>query len=108
MCRDFAHLVIALARGCGLPARLASAYAPGLTPMDFHAVAEVAVDGIWQVVDATRMAPRQSLVRIATGRDAADTAFLTCHRGKIRFGTVRVTCYADDGLPVDTGDVAHL
>ena len=108
VCRDFAHLVIALARGCGLPARLASAYAPGLTPMDFHAVAEVAVDGIWQVVDATRMAPRQSLVRIATGRDAADTAFLTCHRGKIRFGTVRVTCYADDGLPVDTGDVVHL
>jgi hypothetical protein len=45
--------------------------------MDFHAVAEVASGDRWSVVDATRLAPRQSLVRIATGRDAGDTAFST-------------------------------
>ena len=77
VCRDFAHLAIALLRALNVPARLASVYAPGLSPMEFHAVAEALVDDTWWVVDATRLAPRQSLLRIATGRDAADTAFLT-------------------------------
>jgi hypothetical protein len=39
-CRDFAHLGIALCRATGVPARFAAVYAPGLTPMDFHAVFE--------------------------------------------------------------------
>ena len=60
-----------------MPARLAAVYAPGPRPMEFHAVAEALVDGQWWVVDATQLAPRQSLLRVATGRDAADTAFLT-------------------------------
>jgi transglutaminase-like putative cysteine protease len=77
VCRDFAHLTVALCRTVGVPARLASVYAPGLSPMDFHAVAEVASGNRWELVDATRLAPRQSLVRIATGRDAGDTAFST-------------------------------
>jgi transglutaminase-like putative cysteine protease len=77
VCRDYGHLVVALCRALGVPARFAGVYAPGLDPMDFHAVAEVAVDGAWQVVDATGLAPRGSLLRVATGRDAADTAFLT-------------------------------
>ena len=54
VCRDYAHLVIALLRALDVPARLVSVYAPGLSPMDFHAVAEAFVDGRWQVVDATR------------------------------------------------------
>ena len=66
-----------------MPARLAAVYAPGCEPMDFHAVAEAFVDGEWRVVDATCLAPRQSMVRIATGRDAADTAFLDNHKGSI-------------------------
>ena len=45
VCRDFADLVIALLRGCDTPARLVSVYAPGLQPMDFHAVAEAYIDG---------------------------------------------------------------
>src|SRR6201997_5195065 len=73
VCRDFAHLVVALLRAVNVPARVVSVYAPGLYPMDFHAVAEAFVEGRWCVVDGTLLAPRQTLVRIATGRDAADT-----------------------------------
>ena len=101
ICRDFAHLVVALCRGCGLPARLVSMYAPGLIPMDFHALAEVCLDGRWQLVDATRLAPRQTMVRIATGRDASDTAFLTQQSGATTFGGVTVTAYYEGDLPLD-------
>ena len=100
-CRDFAHLTIALCRARGIPARLAAVYAPGLTPMDFHAVVEARVDGVWQVLDATRMAPRSSLVRIATGRDAADTAFATTLAGDAELLTFEVTATTDGGLPND-------
>ena len=63
----------------------------------------------WQVVDATRMVPRAGLVRIATGRDAADTAFLTVLSGQVTFGPVQVTCYAHDGLlPEDPSQPVHL
>lgn len=101
VCRDFAHLAVAMFRACQLPARLVSVYAPGLSPMDFHAVAEVALDGEWQVVDATRLAPRQSLVRIATGRDASDTAFLTALHSDFDLAKMEVTAVALDGLPKD-------
>jgi hypothetical protein len=50
--------------------------------MDAHAVVQVAVDGVWRVLDATRLAPRASMVRIGTGRDAADTAILTALGGR--------------------------
>lgn len=58
MCRDYAHVMIALARAAGVPARYVGVYAPGLTPPDFHAVAEVFVDDDWWVVDPTGLAPR--------------------------------------------------
>lgn len=77
VCRDYAHLVIALLRAMDVPARYVACYAPGLVPMDFHAVAEAWIDGRWLVVDATRLSNRHGLVRIATGRDAADCAFLS-------------------------------
>jgi transglutaminase-like putative cysteine protease len=96
VCRDYAHLVIALLRAIDVPARLAAVYAPGLSPMDFHAVAEAYVDGGWQVVDATGLAPRQSLVRISTGRDAADTAFLTNHWADLTLNDLRITAVTDD------------
>ena len=101
VCRDFAHLVVALLRGCDVPARIASVYAPGLDPMDFHAVAEVLVDGRWVVVDATRLAPRSSLVRVATGRDAADIAFLTTTGDRVDMGWLDVLAITDGPLPVD-------
>lgn len=101
VCRDFAHLVVAIFRGCDVPARIASVYAPGLQPMDFHAVAEVFVDGRWVAVDATRLAPRSSLVRIATGRDAADIAFLTTTGDRVDMGWLDVLAITDGPLPDD-------
>ncbi|MBA2695297.1 MAG: transglutaminase-like domain-containing protein [Ornithinimicrobium sp.] len=101
VCRDFGHLTIALLRALGVPARMVSAYAPGLDPMDFHAVVEAYVEGAWRVVDPTRLAPRHSLVRIGTGADAADTAFLTTHHGRMDFGELVVTATTEGDLPLD-------
>jgi transglutaminase-like putative cysteine protease len=106
VCRDYAHLVIALLRSLNVPARLTSVYAPGLDPMDFHAVAEAAIDGKWYVVDATLLAPRKSLVRICTGRDAADTAFLSTYRGSVELAELEVFAVVNGELPRD--DVTEL
>ena len=104
VCRDYAHLVIALLRALRVPARLTGVYAPGCDPMDFHAVVEAFVAGGWYVVDATALAPRSSLVRMATGRDAADTAFMTTVSGTADLTWSQVTAVADDGLPDDDLD----
>jgi transglutaminase-like putative cysteine protease len=101
VCRDFAHLAIALLRALEIPARLVAVYAPGLNPMDFHAVAEAFIDGAWYVTDPTLLAPRQSLVRIATGRDAADTAFVSNYGGTIVLEALTVTATVADVLPID-------
>jgi transglutaminase-like putative cysteine protease len=103
VCRDFAHLVATLARALGVPARVVAVYAPGLSPMDFHAVAEVAVDGVWRLVDATRLAPRASMLRIATGPDAAATAFATVPAGTAELSTMEVLAVVEGDLPVDDG-----
>jgi hypothetical protein len=68
-------------------------------------VAEAWVNGAWRVVDATTLAPRSTLVRIATGRDAADTAFLTVLGGTADLLDMEVTAIADV-LPDD--DVTQL
>ncbi|WP_427000046.1 transglutaminase-like domain-containing protein [Ornithinimicrobium sp. Y1694] len=102
VCRDFAHLTMALLRARGIPARLVACYAPGLSPMDFHAVVEAAVEDRWVVVDPTRLAPRQSLVRIASGADASETSFLTVHTGGMSFGQLDVTATVEGAeLPED-------
>ncbi|WP_229385519.1 transglutaminase-like domain-containing protein [Microbacterium allomyrinae] len=93
VCRDYAHVVIALLRAMDMPARYAACYAPGLQPMDFHAVAEAYLDGAWYVIDATRLANRRSLVRIATGRDASDCAFLSYHGGFVGLTRLRVDAW---------------
>ena len=77
VCRDFAHLTIALCRAADIPARAVSVYAWKLKPADLHAVAEVYVGGRWRLVDATCKAPLDGMVRVATGQDAADIAFMT-------------------------------
>jgi transglutaminase-like putative cysteine protease len=79
ICRDYAHVLITLVRAAGIPARIASVYALGVEPQDFHAVAEVFLGGEWHLVDATGMAPEKSMAKIGIGRDAADVAFLTAY-----------------------------
>ncbi|WP_174567695.1 transglutaminase-like domain-containing protein [Nocardia altamirensis] len=101
VCRDFTHLVVALLRAVKVPARVVSVYAPGCSPMDFHAVAEAYVDGSWRALDATGLAPRSTLVRIATGRDASDVAFLDNHGGEIIVNSLRVTAFVEGYLPFD-------
>ncbi len=82
VCRDYAHTLICFARAAAIPARFVSGYGGRVTPQDFHAVAEVWLadaegSGGWHLVDATGMADAASFARIAVGRDAADTSFLT-------------------------------
>ena len=77
VCRDFAHLGIAFCRALSIPARFVSAYAWQLDPPDFHACFEAYLGDKWYLFDATCLAPTNGLVRIGTGRDAADTAFAT-------------------------------
>lgn len=77
VCRDYAHLLVALARAGEIPARCVSAYAPGVDPPDFHAVAELWLEGDWRLVDATRMAQADTIARVCVGRDATDIAFMT-------------------------------
>ncbi|WP_431802148.1 transglutaminase-like domain-containing protein [Microbacterium sp. bgisy203] len=108
VCRDYAHLTAALLRAEGVPARVAAVYAPGLDPMEFHAVAEAWIEGAWRVVDATALAPRQSLVRIATGRDAADTAFLTVLSGRADLDALEVTAVVDDLVYDDVTQLVEL
>ncbi|WP_367769719.1 transglutaminase family protein [Flavobacterium sp. WC2421] len=74
VCRDFAHLGIALCRALTIPARYFTGYAYQLNPPDFHACMEVYIDGNWIVFDSTKLAPLNGLIKIANGRDAADAA----------------------------------
>jgi transglutaminase-like putative cysteine protease len=77
VCRDYAHLMIALVRAADIPARFASVYAPRVDPPDFHAVAEVFLGGAWHLVDATGMARAGEMAVIGVGRDSGDVAFMT-------------------------------
>lgn len=77
ICRDFAHVLITLARASTIPARFVSVYAPDVSPPDFHAVAEVYLAGTWHLVDPTGMARADTIVRIGVGPDASGVAFLT-------------------------------
>jgi transglutaminase-like putative cysteine protease len=76
VCRDYAHLVCSLARAANIPARYTSGYAPDVSPPDFHAVAEVWLEGAWRIVDATGMSSAGCLVVIGCGRDAGDIPFM--------------------------------
>lgn len=83
VCRDFAHLMIALCRASNLPARMASGMDygadPALGPPDFHAYVEVFLGERWYMFDPSGTAIPMGFVRFATGRDAADIAFATIY-----------------------------
>jgi transglutaminase-like putative cysteine protease len=83
VCRDFAHLAIALCRCMNIPARYCTGYLgdigvpPDPAPMDFNAWFEVLLGGRWYVLDARHNRPRIGRIVIARGRDAADVAIST-------------------------------
>lgn len=77
VCRDFAHLGIALCRSLSIPARMVVGYLYQLDPMDLHAWFEAFVGNHWYVFDATQPEPRGNRIAIAYGRDAADVALAT-------------------------------
>jgi len=96
VCRDFAHLAIAFCRAMNVPARYTTCYAYQLQPQDFHACFEVFIGDAWILFDPTRLAALNGLIRIATGRDAADAAVCTIF-GNPELTRSRVTCTCSDG-----------
>ena len=81
VCRDFAHLMIALCRALNIPARFVTGIDYGADPSlgatDFHAYVEVFLSGRWYLFDPSGVAPPMGLVRLGTGRDASDVSFAT-------------------------------
>lgn len=83
VCRDYAHLAVALCRAMNIPARYCTGYLGDIgvpidpAPMDFSAWFEVFVDGDWYTFDARHLHPRIGRVVMARGRDAADVAITT-------------------------------
>jgi transglutaminase-like putative cysteine protease len=79
VCRDFAHLMIAMCRALCIPARFTTAIDfgsdPALGPTDFHAYVEVYLGRRWYIFDPSNTAIPMGFVRIGTGRDAADASF---------------------------------
>ena len=93
VCRDFAHLTIALLRALNYPARFVTGVDYGapaeLGPPDFHAYVEVFLGDRWYLFDPTGISPITALLRIGTGRDAADVSLATMF-GTVRSGIPRV------------------
>lgn len=108
VCRDFAHVVAGLLRATDLPARVVSVYAPGLEPMDLHSVVEVALGDEWLLLDATGLAPRRTMLRIATGRDAADTAYLASDGSALAVTALRVRAGASELAPERSAELVAL
>ncbi|QGJ68992.1 Cysteine protease [Planctomycetales bacterium 10988] len=77
VCRDMAHLGIALCRAICIPARLVVGYLENLEPMDLHAWFEAYIGGRWYTFDPTQANLKGGRVAIAYGRDAADVAIYT-------------------------------
>ena len=95
VCRDFAHLGIALCRAMNVPARYFTGYAHALEPQDFHACFETWIGGRWLFWDATSLSSPDGVVRIGTGRDASDCSVCTAF-GPLLLTRQEVSCHALD------------
>ena len=101
VCRDFAHLMIALCRAINIPARFTTGIDygadPALGPPDFHAYVEAYLGDRWYLFDPSGTAIPMGFVRLGTGRDAADVAFATIF-GSVKSMAPRITIepVADD------------
>ncbi len=100
VCRDFAHLMIALCRAVNIPARFATGIDygadPVLGPTDFHAYVEAFLGGRWYIFDPSGTAIPMGFVRFGTGRDAADVAFATIF-GPVQSSQPRISIEALPG-----------
>ncbi|MEO5661162.1 MAG: transglutaminase family protein [Polaromonas sp.] len=97
VCRDFAHVGIALCRSVQIPARMVVGYLHGLKPMDLHAWFEAFVGGRWYTFDATQDQPRGGRIVLAYGHDAADVAFMSDYGAQpLRIDEMRVEVTAPD------------
>lgn len=90
VCRDYAHLGIALTRSLNIPARMVVGYLYGLEPMDLHAWFEAFVGGRWYTFDGVQKRSCGNRILIGYGRDAADVA-LTSNYGALELTTMKVT-----------------
>ena len=87
VCRDFAHLAVALNRAFNIPARYVTGHLPDIgvpdpeNHMDFHAYAEVYLGGHWFTTDARFHVPRIGRIKVSCGQDAVDSAFSTIYGG---------------------------
>lgn len=106
VCRDFAHLGIALCRALSIPARYFTGYACNMQPPDFHACFEACIGNRWFIFDPTRLSSLNGLVRIATGRDAADSSVATIF-GSMQMTGMAVSCVSDDFKPLAAEDLAN-
>jgi len=100
VCRDFAHLMIALCRAVNIPARFATGIDygadPALGPTDFHAYVEAFLGDRWYIFDPSGTAIPMGFVRFGTGRDAADVSFATIF-GSVGSTVPRITIEAIPG-----------
>jgi transglutaminase-like putative cysteine protease len=113
VCRDFAHVAIALCRTFNIPARYVTGYVPDIafkdpgTPMDFHAYFQVYIAHRWQTFDARFNVPRVGRIKIACGLDAVDGAFATAY-GAAQLASFTVWAYQVDPARVQLGDPVDL
>ena len=120
VCRDCAHLMIALCRAVNIPARFTTGLDygadPGLGPPDFHAYVEAYLGGRWYLFDPAGTAIPMGFVRLTSGRDAADSAYASIFGDVTPFaralsiraeagpdGVLRLPCRTADAL--STADV---
>ncbi len=113
VCRDFAHLMVALCRALNLPARYVVGHLPDIgyvdpgSPMDFHAYAEVYLGGEWHTYDARYRVPRIGRVKVSGGHDAVDSAFATVY-GPAMLTYFEVWAYQIAPGTVNIGDPIDL
>lgn len=113
VCRDFAHVAIALCRAFNLPARYVVGHLPDIgyidpgTPMDFHAYFEVYLGRTWCTFDARYNTPRIGRVKVAQGLDAVDGAFSTIY-GEATLSWFEVWAYQINPTQVALGDPVDL
>lgn len=113
VCRDLAHVLVALCRALSFPSRYVTGHVPDIgvndpgTPMDFHAYSEVYLGGCWHTYDARYNTPRIGRVKIVHGLDAVDGAFSTLY-GTGTLASFDVWAYQIERSRVRVGDPIDL